>query len=92
MIDLPRAPREVMVKEMATLRGQRILYPIILNIVRTENWVREPFSARCLAKHMPSTQLIWLQVYLSRNAATSQRDHLALFVRVYRGWYRLNDL
>ncbi|GAA5619274.1 hypothetical protein Brsp06_04793 [Brucella sp. NBRC 13694] len=92
MADTLRSPIsdvEVRVRRTGVRRDQ--LYPAIRNIVRIENRVREPFSARCLAKHMPSTYLPWLKSYLSSNAATSLRDREAYFVRVFRGWYRLND-
>lgn len=92
MADTLRSPIsgiEVRERRIGIRRDQ--LYPAIRNIVRIENRVREPFSARCLAKHMPSTHIPWLKSYLSSHAATSLRDREAYFVRVCRGWYRLND-
>lgn len=92
MVDMTRSRAtgdQVRVNKAEDRRNK--LYPAIRNIVRIENRVREPFSARCLAKHMPATHLTGLKTYLSMNAATSQRDRESYFVRVFRGWYRLND-
>ncbi|MBB4095280.1 hypothetical protein GGQ79_003823 [Ochrobactrum pecoris] len=93
MVDMmrPRAIGDVARDHRADEVRRDKLYPAIRNIVRIENRVREPFSARCLAKHMPATHITGLKTYLSMNAAISQRDREAYFVRVFRGWYRLND-
>lgn len=92
MADIVRSPIPgVEVREQRAEFSRKQLCPAIRNIVRIERRVREPFSARCLAKHMPSTHLPWLKTYLSSNAASSHRDREAYFVRVCRGWYRLND-
>ncbi|MBB3217260.1 hypothetical protein FHW72_002342 [Ochrobactrum sp. RC6B] len=92
MADILRSPISGVEVSEQRIGGRRNhLYPAIRNIVRIENRVLEPFSARCLAKHMPSTHLPGLKSYLSSNAAKSYRDREAFFVRVCRGWYRLND-
>ncbi len=58
MADTLRSPiSDVEVRERRTGVRRDQLYPAIRNIVRIENRVREPFSARCLAKHMPPRRI-----------------------------------
>lgn len=63
----------------------------IYRIVVIEKAVREPFSAKCLARHLPDIPKDRIALYLTRHSATSPTNRNPVFIRVFRGRYRFNE-
>jgi hypothetical protein len=64
--------------------------PHIENVIRQLN-LREPFSARCVQRAIPGLRKEEVAAHLRKHALTNDRRQQPEYIRVFRGWYRLNQ-
>ncbi|MFW7355830.1 MAG: hypothetical protein ACODTL_07780 [Brucella sp.] len=67
------------------------IYPQIHNAVRVEGILAEPFSPRDVRRVAPGWPYSRYFSFLAENCTDNQPEGNALFVRVGRGQYHLND-
>lgn len=53
--------------------------------------LREPFSARCVQRAIPGLRKEEVAAHLRKHALTNDRRQQPEYIRVFRGWYRLNQ-
>lgn len=63
----------------------------IFRLVVIDQVVREPFSSRCVARHMPGISVDRVALFLTRHSALSPKVRNPIFIRVCRGRYRFNQ-
>ncbi len=52
--------------------------------------LREPFSAKTIHRELPDLDIAKIADHLRKNAGNANRGHNLTYIRVMRGWYRLN--
>jgi len=63
----------------------------IYRLVVIEQVVREPFSSKCLALHLPDIPKDRIALYLTRHSGISTVNRNPFLIRVFRGRYRFNE-
>ncbi|GAA5655740.1 hypothetical protein Brsp06_02106 [Brucella sp. NBRC 13694] len=53
--------------------------------------LREPFSAKTVQRALPNLDATEIADHLRKNAVKFNRAHKPTYIRVMRGWYRLNE-
>lgn len=51
--------------------------------------LREPFSARCVHRALPELEILTIAAHLRKNSS-DQRHKPRMYVKVFRGWFRMN--
>lgn len=62
----------------------------IIALVQDGKTVQQPFCADTLSPHMEDQTRNAIAVFLRSNASDDPRDRAKPFIRVFRGWFRLN--
>jgi len=63
----------------------------ILALVQDGKIVQQPFCADSLSPHMKDETRDAIANFLRSNASDDPRDHKKPFIRVFRGWFRVNS-
>lgn len=53
--------------------------------------LREPFSARFVHRALPDVDVAKIADHLRKHSVKTNYQHKPAYIRVMRGWYRLNE-